>query len=50
MHVKVNYPTDPEILDQLEERAAEAFARALINELPPKAIDELIERLEKELM
>lgn len=49
MHVKVNYPTDPIILEQLEERAAKAFVTGLMNELPPKIIDELIERLEKEL-
>lgn len=49
MHVKVNYPTDPIILEQLEERAAKALATVLIDELPPKIIDELITRLEKEL-
>lgn len=47
--VKVNYPTDPVILEQLEERAAEAYARGLLNEYPPEVIDELIARLSKEI-
>lgn len=50
MHVKVNYPTDPIVLEQLEERAAKALATVLINELPPQIVDELIARLQEELM
>lgn len=49
LKVKVNYPTDPQILDQLETRAAKAIARAWVNELPPEKLDELIRKLSQEL-
>lgn len=49
LKVKVNYPTDPTILKQLDERAARAFVIALRNELPPEKIDELISKLSEEL-
>ncbi|EET85258.1 hypothetical protein CcarbDRAFT_4275 [Clostridium carboxidivorans P7] len=49
MHVKVNYPTDPEVLDQLQIRAAKALAIAYKNELPPEKFDELIRKLSQEL-
>lgn len=49
LKVKVNYPTDPEILDQLDTRAAKALATAYANTLPPKKFDELITKLRAEL-
>lgn len=49
LKVKVNYPTDPLVLKQLDERAARALVIALRNELPPQKIDELIEELKQEL-
>lgn len=49
LKVKVNYPTNLEILDELETRVARALAMALRNELPPEKIDELIEKLRKEV-
>jgi len=49
LKVKVNYPTDSLILEQLNERAARALAIALKNELPPEKFDELITKLSEEL-
>lgn len=49
MHVKVNYPEDPKILDQLETRAAKALATLYSNILPPEKLDELIDKLKKAL-
>ncbi len=49
LKVRVNYPTDPKILDELETRAARAIAKAWANELPPEKFDELIEKLSKSL-
>ncbi|MBC2582484.1 hypothetical protein [Clostridium sp. DJ247] len=49
LKVKVNYPTDPEILDMLQERAAKALAIAYSNKLPPEKFDELITRLSREI-
>lgn len=43
--VRVNYPTDPEVLAQFQTRVARAIARTLVSELPPKEIDKLIEDL-----
>lgn len=47
MHVKVNYPDDPKILDNLETRAAKALAVLYSNMLPPEKLDELIAKLEE---
>lgn len=42
--VILNYPL-PENMDEYERRAARAAARLLIDILPPKTIDQLIEKL-----
>lgn len=49
INVRVHYPEDPEILDELETRKARSFVRALISEyeLPPDQIDELISILQE---
>lgn len=49
LKVKVNYPTDPVLLQQLETRAAKALAIVYRNELPPEKFDELITKLSREV-
>ncbi|MFL0198329.1 hypothetical protein ACJDU8_22595 [Clostridium sp. WILCCON 0269] len=50
INVRVHYPEDPKILDELETRKARSFVRALVSEykLPPDQIDELIKVIKKE--
>lgn len=45
--VRMHYPEDPQVVGQLETRAARAFARALVSELHPKQIDELLSILKQ---
>ncbi|WP_368490807.1 hypothetical protein [Clostridium sp. BJN0013] len=49
INVRVHYPEDPKLLDELETRKARSFVRALVSEyeLPPDQIDELIERIKE---
>lgn len=48
LSVKVHYPETKEGMDELNSRYNKALAKVLIETLPPKVIDELIERLREQ--
>ncbi|MCR1177768.1 hypothetical protein NE167_11820 [Clostridium botulinum] len=44
----VNYPEDPKVMEELQDRAMGILARALVKKLPPEVIEKIIERLEED--
>ncbi|WP_169990734.1 hypothetical protein [Clostridium botulinum] len=43
----VNYPEDPKVMEELQDRTMGILARALVKKLPPEIIEKIIEELEE---
>lgn len=46
LKVTVNYPQDPKDIEELQDKAMSILAKSIVRKLPPKAVNELIQKLQ----
>ncbi|HCL4438463.1 TPA: hypothetical protein N2D87_003680 [Clostridium botulinum] len=44
----VNYPKDPKVMEEIQDKSMEILARSIVKKNPPEVIEKIIEKLEKD--